>query len=305
MAFNNLMIQLVCEARGLLVNAPTAIEFGNQTFRAKGNKLEEARRFLARCGTAPDASELAAIEEAYRRGERDRLTERFFKAIGFAGYDSIDVNSVHGSLIMDLNENLRSRYGFERRFDLVTNNGTGEHIFDQAAVFRNAHELTEPGGIMIHCLPCNNYINHGFYQFSPLFFMDLAAVNDYDILKITVGASSGEQTGFISRDLPAIFPLDGPRLSLNDLLQRVSDRHLMRYLVGCLDNVLGRKPGKGPFILERAVRGISRRHPKSLVSAILRKRGAGAFRKPIQGRYGGENIEIDDLRESYRASGTR
>jgi hypothetical protein len=33
--------------------------------------------------------------------------------------------------------------------------------------------------------------------------------------------------------------------------------------------------------------------------ATLRKRSAGEFRKPIQGRYGGANIDSADLRQTY------
>jgi hypothetical protein len=129
--------------------------------------------------------------------------------------------------------------------------------------------------------------------------MDLAAINDYDILKITVGSSAGVEAGYVSPELAAHFDLGGAALSLADLQPRVSDRHLPQYLLGWARKVLGTKLDKGPFALERAVRAISRGHPKTLVSAVLRKRTAEAFRKPIQGRYGGENIESESLRGTY------
>jgi hypothetical protein len=37
-----------------------------------------------------------------------------------------------------------------RRFDYVVNNGTSEHIFDQANIFRLIHDATKLGGVMIH-----------------------------------------------------------------------------------------------------------------------------------------------------------
>jgi hypothetical protein len=124
--------------------------------------LAKVRQFLEHNGVAFDTAALGEMERRFGAGELDRLAEMYFEAIGFASYTAIDVNSRHGSLVMDLNNNLVEEYGFKRQFNLVTNNGTGEHIFDQGAVFRNAHELTKPGGFMIHCLPYNNYINHGF-----------------------------------------------------------------------------------------------------------------------------------------------
>lgn len=298
-AFNNLMIKLVTELRPQLGDAPAAIEFGNQTIRAKGGMLAKARRFLHVNGLPFDATAFDEVVRRYGAGDLDRLTEFYFRAIGFASYTAIDVNSRHGSLVMDLNENLGTVYDFTEQYDLVTNNGTGEHIFDQGAVFRNAHELTRPGGFMIHCLPCNNYVNHGFFSFSPILFMDLAAVNDYDIVKITVASRTGSEAGYVSPTLSPRFDLGGPALALADLQPRVSDRHFRQYAIGWLRNFLGIRRDKGPFALERALRGLSKRYPKTLIVAVLRKRGVDGFRNPIQGRYGGNNIESDVLRGRY------
>src|SRR5207248_7626298 len=105
---------------------------------------------------------------------------------GFSSYDAIDVNTTYGSIPMDLNRDLAEHYQFTQSYDLVTNIGTGEHIFDQRAVFRNVHQLTNVGGVMLHILPFVNWINHGFYNFHPILFVDLAAANDYEIVKLSV-----------------------------------------------------------------------------------------------------------------------
>jgi hypothetical protein len=201
---------------------------------------------------------------------------------------------------MDLNRNLKVDYGFERTFDLVTNNGTGEHIFDQCSVFKNMHELTKQGGVMIHCLPCNNYINHGFFSFSPLLFMDLAAINNYDILKITVGSSKGYETGYVSRLMPAHYALAGTDLSLDGMQKHISGRSWPEYLFDRLAKPLGLGRGRGPYDLKPASRASSRQKAKTLVTAVLRKRSPKEFRKPIQGRYGDTNIDSETLREAYQ-----
>ena len=298
-AFHNLIMRLVCETRPLLGVSPTVIEFGNQTFRAKGRVFADVRRFLVDNGIAFDSASLDDVEARHVRRDLHRLTEGYYRALGFSAYDSVDVNSQHGSLIMDLNKSIERDYGHETKYDLVTNNGTGEHVFDQCSVFRNAHELTIPGGIMIHCLPCNNYVNHGFFAFNPVFFMDLAAVNEYEILKITIAHSGGYEAGYVSPALTARFPLAGRALSLAELQARVSDRRLRNLLKGYMRKLLGLRANKGPFALEHAVRSLSRRHEKMQVAAVLRKRTGEAFRTPIQGRYGGSNIESEDLRRFY------
>jgi len=113
MAFNNLILRLTSEARPLLGDAPAVVEFGNQTFSIRGDSLARLRRFLKQNHITFSEEAISTIETRYGKGDLDRLTEAYFKAIGFSSYDAIDVNELHGSLIMDLNENLKARYGFD------------------------------------------------------------------------------------------------------------------------------------------------------------------------------------------------
>lgn len=84
-----------------------------------------------------------------------------------------------------------------------------------------------------------------------------------------------------------------------ELQARVSDRRLRNLLKGYARKLFGLRVDKGPFPLEHAVRSLSRRHEKMQVVAVLRKRTGEGFRTPIQGRYGGSNIESEDLRRLY------
>ena len=45
---------------------------------------------------------------------------------------------------------------------------------------------------MVHVLPFHNYINHGFYNFQPVLFHDLAEANQYNILRVSLGAQRGQ-----------------------------------------------------------------------------------------------------------------
>ncbi|MEQ8736393.1 MAG: hypothetical protein RIC29_15825 [Rhodospirillaceae bacterium] len=59
--------------------------------------------------------------------------------MNFERYLAIDVNTHLGAEIYDLNQSLAADQGLDETFDLVVNNGTSEHIFDQRSVFENAH----------------------------------------------------------------------------------------------------------------------------------------------------------------------
>ncbi len=109
---------------------------------------------------------------------------QLYETLGFSQYRCIDSNGLHDALVFDLNRDLNAAYGFDETFDLVTNLGTLEHCFDQAAGFRNMHRLTRSRGLMIHCLPTQGLVNHGFYNYHPRFVADLSAANGYDILDL-------------------------------------------------------------------------------------------------------------------------
>ncbi len=93
-------------------------------------------------------------------------------------YKALDMHGSPESTFVDLNK----EYSCEQEFDLVTNLGTTEHIFNQAAVFKTIHDLTAENGVMFHGLPHQGQYDHGFFNYHPTFFFDLAAANDYQIV---------------------------------------------------------------------------------------------------------------------------
>ncbi len=97
---------------------------------------------------------------------------------GPSRYMALDMHGSPESTFVDLNK----EYSCNEEFDLVTNLGTSEHIFNQAQVFRTIHDLTAVNGLMFHGLPYQGQYDHGFYNYHPTFFFDLAAANDYQII---------------------------------------------------------------------------------------------------------------------------
>jgi len=94
----------------------------------------------------------------------------FYSIMGFKTYSSIDTDGKLDSFAFDLNKVIAEEYNFTKTFDLVTNVGTTEHVFNQSACFENVHNLTSTNGLMVHWLPVYGWINHGFYQISPVLF---------------------------------------------------------------------------------------------------------------------------------------
>jgi len=174
MGFHNLITHSIDTIRNDLGLHPTVCELGNQTLK----NAKQRRIIYKRLG-------LKGVEPA--------TVKEWYLSIGFKNYTAIDVNEERDSIAMDLNLNLNDYYNFTEQFDLVTNNGTGEHVFNQLTLFENTHNLTRTGGCMIHCLPCYRWVDHGFYNYNPNLFTALATANDYKVSHLWLAQNNMEQ----------------------------------------------------------------------------------------------------------------
>jgi hypothetical protein len=118
---------------------------------------------------------------------KDQPTKPWYESIGCERYESIDGNG-RGTLTFDLNNTIhddvhRPRTALTRgSFDLVTDLGTGEHIFDQASVWRSMHWLVKAGGYIAIERPTTAYPKHCFYLVNECLLRDVAAANQYDVV---------------------------------------------------------------------------------------------------------------------------
>ena len=102
------------------------------------------------------------------RRRADDYADDFFLWLGAKSVHSLDLSDYEGAtLLADLNQAVPVEW--HGRFDCVFDGGTTEHIFDPAQAARNIRDMLRPGGWLISIVPGNNFMGHGFYQFSPEF----------------------------------------------------------------------------------------------------------------------------------------
>jgi hypothetical protein len=91
----------------------------------------------------------------------------FFHNLGFKAISSLDISAYEGAdIVEDLNNpDIAERIG--KRYDLIYDSGTVEHIFDAPVALRTINRLTEVGGAVVHISPANGFMDHGFWQISP------------------------------------------------------------------------------------------------------------------------------------------
>ena len=171
MGINSELVRLVADYRSRnLITGESIVEIGAQDVCAAPEVISRILDLYGLAGRIPVTIDAAAP---------------LYAQMGFSKYTCIDASGQHGALVFDLNNDLREYYKFQQRYDMVTNLGTAEHCFNQYAVFKNLHDLCRPGGVIIHALPVQGNVNHGFYNYHPRFFADLAVANAYEIISLS------------------------------------------------------------------------------------------------------------------------
>ena len=98
--------------------------------------------------------------------------ENFLKELGADSVESIDINDYeNATIIHDLNKPFKGK-NF-KSFDFIFDGGCTEHIFNIPQVYQNIIDLLKIGGTFLGIVPNNNFSGHGFYQFSPEFFLSV------------------------------------------------------------------------------------------------------------------------------------
>lgn len=112
-------------------------------------------------------------------GQRGKASE-LYRMIGCRHYESIDGDG-KGTITADLNYPLDPHPG---QFDVVTDFGTSEHVFDFAQCWRTIHSLTKPGGLIVFDKPYQKWVGHCFYLTQKTLFRDMARANEFEIVTL-------------------------------------------------------------------------------------------------------------------------
>jgi hypothetical protein len=79
----------------------------------------------------------------------------------------------------------------------VWDGGTLEHVFNVPVALRSALDMVEVGGHYLGMSPANNWMGHGFFQFSPeLWFRVLSPANGYEVVWMLIRAARHPTAGW-------------------------------------------------------------------------------------------------------------
>lgn len=166
---------------GLIPANPSILELGQSNWYGDvplEDLVADIHRYVA------DPARAAALIEQVKMVVSEQADHWLFKIadvfwevfLGPHDYHAIDLHGVdERAHKFDLNEPVP----LDGQYDIVCNFGTAEHVFNVYQVFKTIHERTKSGGLMLHGLPFQGWVDHGFYNFQPTFYFDLAEANTY------------------------------------------------------------------------------------------------------------------------------
>lgn len=174
--------------QNVLPQGATALELGESNMYGDVS-VQEMENDIARLVTddGKRASLIAELHEAMKLEQMAKLycmAKVFYRGVlGCSSIEAVDPGTPGSEYKFDLNDPV----AIDKQFDLVLNLGTGEHIFNVFQFYKTVHELTRPQGLMVHAAPMTGWFDHGFYNFQPTFFFDVARTNNYEVLAFVIG----------------------------------------------------------------------------------------------------------------------
>lgn len=176
----NMLVSLKNQGVDKIIPVTSMMEFGEQNWYGDVAP-EELYKIIDHFYSGAKAKKLSTelAEILFSEGEEKifSIAKFFYKLIfDYKKYSAIDLHGTSAAKKFDLNNQIE----VERQYDLVTNLGTSEHVFNQYQFFKNMHDCTKPGGLMIHSLPNQGCYDHGFFNYHPTFFFDICEANQYE-----------------------------------------------------------------------------------------------------------------------------
>jgi SAM-dependent methyltransferase len=271
MAINALQVAWISRLAGKKIIRPgdSILEFGPQDLLC-------ARAVVEQYGLRhKDAQTVRKVlDEAYD-GESPKpvVPSAFYSLFGTDRYRSLDLMDTRSDWLRDCNEPFK----LPERFDVVTNFGTAEHVFNIGAMFQSVHDALKPGGVALHVLPAFGDVNHGFYNIHPTTYLDLAAANNYSIDEICYVDRWDIRNRTLEENIAADFDFDSIPIQMEDLVDRFRlQRKVVELYIANYNDPKTQQYGPAfpGYVYDYCI-------------VALRKNDDGPFRYPVQGYYGG------------------
>lgn len=166
-------VKLLLHAKQLEVKFDRVATIGRQMLYVKE---KEMKHLLVQAGLNDAGSENDFRLNSY--------AEAFFKKLGAERCDSLDASDYEDATIIH-DMNLPLPKDLFSNYSVVIDGGSLEHVFNFPEAIKNCMNLIEKDGYYIGITPANNFLGHGFYQFSPeLYYRIFSPANGFKVRKM-------------------------------------------------------------------------------------------------------------------------
>lgn len=270
MGINTLQIAWLSRlaSKNIIGRGDSIVEFGPQDVFSN----RQALCFYARrhCDEKILAQKLDEIFD--EETPRPIVPRVFYSLFGTEKYRSVDLLDPRADWMRDCNEPFR----LPERFNVTTNFGTAEHVFNIGSMFRSMHDALLPGGVALHVMPAFGDINHGFFNVHPTVYFDLAHANNYTIDDLCYVDRWDIRNKVLEENLAEDFDFDSLPIKMKHLQDRRTLQRMVTDLFVTNYNRADTKLYGAGFD--------SLFYDYCLVA--LRKNYDRTFRTPVQGLYG-------------------
>lgn len=168
--------RFLLHARARGVNFERTAMIGRQALHLQHPEL---RRCFEAFGRPIDA---ATAESIFTRTQG--FAEQLLTELGANEVHSFDYSPFEGATHVH-SMNVPVPEQFKERYTVVLDGGSLEHVFNFPTAIKNCMEMLEVGGHYLAITPANNFVGHGFYQFSPeLFFSVFTLENGFELTRM-------------------------------------------------------------------------------------------------------------------------
>lgn len=154
---------------------------------------------------------------------RQNFQKHFYAIWGLDDYYSLDFNDSRADYRADLN----SIINLNKQFDVVTNFGTAEHIFNIGIFYENLHNLLNINGVALSINPTYGDINHGFYNIHPNVYSQLIKTNEYLQHSFVYLDNYVGKNGLLAKTLEQ-YNFEAPTINLGNKENNFADMSLLK-----------------------------------------------------------------------------
>lgn len=114
----------------------------------------------------------------------DGYAEPLLTHLGAKDVHSFDFSAYEGAThLHDMNREVSPE--IKEQYSTVLDGGSLEHVFNFPVAIKNCMEMLRIGGYYMGITPANNFMGHGFYQFSPeMYFSVFTQQNGFELISL-------------------------------------------------------------------------------------------------------------------------